>query len=554
MESNNDISDNKIDNSNEKSSEIILSNYNNIVEQLYEKYKNDEYMRQRFHYHMTCLLSTTLENECKNHEKRIIRTDYLTNEHQQFIQVFLSENQYYFLPNNNCFYYYDGKNYSQVKEDIIQHQLLMTISKDKKLIEWKYRTKTSVIKQIKERHLFKSIPESDTIQNVLSLLHPNIFSDKNQAKYFLTILGDNILKKSNDFVFLIKPKAKKLLAEIDSIVYIYTAFTNITSNFVTKYHENYDYKNCRLLKMRSSLGVDVWRNMLTKDIIDIVCVAAHYSQRFGNAENFIQNVSNDDVLKSYTLFLTNNTTSSIVDTFCEHCIQTYDVNTYTSAESKMKSKLTISWKNMHYIWKLFISKLSLPSAIYLTLLKTILKERFQYDETTDTFYGVTSKYLPCVSDFIHFWENNIYAASQENEFELDELCVLFKKWTSENSTISLSNGTISETDVLKILNHFFPSIEVFDNKYILGISCTMWDKNTDIYNALVTLKETYHTKSMLEDNHALIAFDEAYDFYFQKNKPTSKYIASKKYFEKYLYLNLSDYIAYEKFISSSWYL
>jgi hypothetical protein len=546
MESNNDISDNN-------SREIILSNYNDIVEQLYDKYKNDEYMRHRFHYHMTSLLSTTLENESKNHEKRLIRTDNLTNEHQQFIQIFLSENQYYFLPNNNCFYYYDGKNYSQIKEDIIHHQLLMTISKDKKLIEWKYRTKTSVIKQIKERHLFKSIPESDTIQNVLALLHPSIFADKNQAKYFLTILGDNILKKNNDFVFLIKPKAKKLLAEIDSIAYIYTAFTNITSNFVTKYHENYDYKNCRLLKMRSSLGVDVWRNMLTENILDIVCVAAHYSQRFGNAENFIQNVSNDDVLKSYTLFLTNNTTSSIVDTFCDHCIQSYDVDIST-VDTKLKSKLTISWKNMHYIWKLFISKLSLPSAIYLTVLKTVLKERFQYDETTDTFYGVTSKYLPCVSDFIYFWENNIYSASQDNEFELDELCVLFKKWTSENSTVSLSNGTISETDVLKILNHFFPSIEIFDKKYILGISCSMWDKNTDIYNALVTLKETYHTKSILEDNHALIAFDEAYDFYFQKNKPISKYIASKKYFEKYLYSNLSHYIVYEKFISSSWYL
>ena len=82
----------------------------------------------------------------------------------------------------------------------------------------------------------------------------------------------------------------------------------------------------------------------------------------------------------------------------------------------------------------------------------------------------------------------------------------------------------------------------------------MWNKNEDIQHSLLSLKEHYNTKSMFEDNHTLIAFDEAYDFYFQKNKPTNKYIVSKRYFEKYLYSTMSNYIEYEKFISSSWYL
>jgi hypothetical protein len=210
---------------------------------------------------------------------------------------------------------------------------------------------------------------------------------------------------------------------------------------------------------------------------------------------------------------------------------------------------------MQYIWKLFISHFSLPSAIYLNQLKGLLKERYSFDESSDTFFNVTSKYLPCVQDFIQFWENTILVSSaNDNEFELDELCVLFKKWTTENSALSLSNGTIYESDVLKILNHFFPAVEVVDNKYILGISCSMWNKNSDIQETLCSLKEHYHTKSMFINNHTLIAFDEAYDFYFQKNKPISKYIVSKRYFEKYLYSTMSNYIEYEKFISSSWYL
>jgi len=523
-----------------------LEQYHAIVNELFEKYKDCDYMKQRINYHITTLLPSALETECKNYEKRIIRNDFLIHEHQQFIQVFLSENQYFYLPNNNCFYFYDGKTYSYVKEDIIHHQLLMTISNNKKLMEWKYRTKINVVKQIKDRHLFKSIPESDTIQSVLSLLHPSIFSDKNQAKYFLTIIGDNILKKNNDLVFLIKPKTKSLLADIENISYIYTGFTNITNNFVTKYHENYDYVNCRLLKMKTSIAVDMWKNMLSKYGIDFICVAAHYSQRYENSENFIHNVVGDEELKSYTFFLKNNSQETIVKKFCEYAIENQNAN-------DSNAKMTISWKNMQYIWKLFISNFSLPSAIYQASLKTMLKEIYYFDETNDTFYNVTSKYLPSVSDFIQFWENTISICSNDNEFELDELCVLFKKWTVENSAISLSNGTISESDVFKILNHFFPTVEVAENKYIHGISCNMWDKNADIHNALVSLKEKYTSKVLLEDNHTLIAFDEAYDFYFHKNKTTSKYIVSKRYFEKYLYSTMSNYIEYEKFISSAWY-
>jgi len=111
--------------------ESELRQYHNKITELFEKYKDNSYMKQRVHYHIMNLLSNTLEQERKNNEKRIIRNNFLTYEHKQFIQVFLSKNQYYYLPNNNCFYFYDGKNYSPVKEDIIHYQLLITISKDK---------------------------------------------------------------------------------------------------------------------------------------------------------------------------------------------------------------------------------------------------------------------------------------------------------------------------------------------------------------------------------------------------------------------------------------
>ena len=83
-----------------------------------------------------------------------------------------------------------------MKEDDIVYNLLSTVSYDNKsLIDWKHKTKISLLKKIKERSIFSVIPESKTIQYVLNLLTPTYFLTKNEAKYFLTCIGDNILKK-----------------------------------------------------------------------------------------------------------------------------------------------------------------------------------------------------------------------------------------------------------------------------------------------------------------------------------------------------------------------
>jgi hypothetical protein len=139
----------------------------------------------------------------------------------------------------------------------------------------------------------------------------------------------------------------------------------------------------------------------------------------------------------------------------------------------------------------------------------------------------------------------------EQEIEIDEICYLFKKWTQDNHLITISNGNIYENDVIKILKHFFSSIKVVDNKYIIGVYSNMWNKNVDINNSLILLKEYYNNK-----NNGHIHFDDAYDFYCKfcnKNKNNIKFIISKRYFEKYLYLNISNYITHDNFISSEWY-
>lgn len=540
----------------ETQSEIKLQE-NCIVSlnELFKFYENDDYMLQRIYTHVHNYLPNTLKNEKVNHEKRVTRTHYLSNEQQIFIQIFLSKNNFFHLLNNGYYYEYNGKNYSIVKEDDITHKLLSSISKERILLDWKHKTKINVIKLIKERSLFNSIPETDTIQNVLNFIYPSLFLSKTQAKYFLTIIGDNILKKNTHLLFFISQNMKKLLVDLDSIAYLSIGNTSTTHNFVTKYHENNSYENYRLLKMNDAYSQETWKDQLKKIGLDLLCVAIHYSKRYENSDIFLENKS-DEEFKNFALYLRSNSQPKIIECFCEKFLRKVDDN-----------KSTIHWKNLHFIWKQFLSANHLPNMIYSNSLKASLKEIYTYDEDNDSFTNMTSKYLPIESDFIKFWEKTIQVVenSEDNiqhdnstesdvemfdELEVDEICMLFKLWTQKDANEKMiSNGNIHEENVVKILKHFFPEVEIIENKYVLNVSCSIWNKKNSIEKSFDFIKNEVKANHSL----ALISFDDAYNYYYKFcYSQSNKLIVSKRYFEKFLYSKISKYIVYEKFIETNW--
>ena len=348
---------------------------------------------------------------------------------------------------------------------------------------------------------------------------------------------------------------------------------NLAHNIMTKYHEAHTYENCRLLKITDNISVDIWKSMLNKDGLNLLCVAAHYSNRYGNSENYFTNKQNEFV--NYTLYLKNNSQQTIMDQFCSHSLETVlppPVSTPPNVAFGVTS-FSINWKNMHFIWKQYISHHSYPSMIYSNTLKSLLKERYNYDETTDTFCNVTSKFLPYVGDFIHFWEKTIVIQEPEpepepglelgpglnyfdNEIEIDELCDLFAKWARENGDSVRSNGTINEHDVLKILSHFFPLVNVIDNKYIVDVTSTMWNKVEDIKSSLDLYKASTSKNNTDESNSYLISFDVIYDAYcaycYNKTNKATKFVISKLYFEKYVRVLLAPFVEFDTFLSSKW--
>ena len=67
------------------------------------------------------------------------------------------------------------------------------------------------MKTIKENSLLDSVPESITIQNVINALYPTLFSTKCAAKYFLTVLGDNMLRKNNNHIHYVPLYSKTFI-------------------------------------------------------------------------------------------------------------------------------------------------------------------------------------------------------------------------------------------------------------------------------------------------------------------------------------------------------
>ena len=599
------------------------NDYMKIIEDLYTKYKNYPYVLHRLNIHIENL-PATLEQEAENYEKRQNRNALLNNEQKTFIQVFLKKHQYFYHATNNTFFEYDNKHYSKIKEDDILYNLLTGISKDDILIQWKYKTKANVIKIIKERNLLKSIPETYTIQRVLKFLSPAIFKTKNETKYFLTILGDNILKKKNSNIYLTNSATKKLLNEIDNLASIFLGLNNVNGNFITKYHENNDYENYRLINTVDAISIEFIQEIVRKLGLDLLCVGSHYSTRYSNSDYFLETKIEDE-LKTRVLFLKMNTPKTIIDAFCEQYIeQLHEVNQLIYGNGNMKPQYSITWKNMNFIWKKFISNLGIPNVMFYNTIKNMMKERFEYDENEDAFNNVTSKYLPVVSEFIRFWDDSIVyeanvvidaslqIASQQsplcspidyymlnnynvsanehmdeftNELEIDEILVLFKHWCKTNIS---SISTFYETDIIKILRHFYPHIKITNDKFISFLRCNFWNKNKDIDNSLEQLRGIYKK----QNKDVIIDFSDAYYFYavyvsnlngkskgtgetnegeteynnefeftmddepesLPEQEDTMKHIVvNKRYFEEYLKFSLSNYIVFDNFISTEWY-
>ena len=510
-----------------------MENSMQIVHNLYEKYKNDEKIINKINVFIE-QLPKTIENTDTNLQFKQLRKDKLTSESEIFINSFLNQKniEYFYITNTNTFIKYNNQHYEICKEDDLQYHILSSLSKNKQLASWKHKIKVRILKLIKERTIFKTIPDSFTIQFVLSKFL-KVFNNKNEIKYFLTILGDNILKKSDNINHIVSPSLKTLLKEISHNCNIY--FETIRSpddSFKYKYHDH-DYKLCRLIDLHNEAEIPSLTIELSKNnyLIDVICVAVHYSVRFDTSDNFLNNFCDDSRLVNHVSYLKNNTSEEIVAKFIE--------NNFRILERKTKS---FDWKIVLFLWKQYLEFNKLPNIIFQSNLKNMLIQKLKYDENADKFLNVTNKYFTFIEEFFSFWKENI-TTDFDQEYEIDELTQIFKNHYQKNKT------TVTKKNIYKIINYFYPNIEISDDNNVMNISCSLWNKNSELDVFLSFFKN----KINFEISVYKISFYDMYTEYCKQCSSSYNYIVSKKYFDKYIIDNVNEqFIVDDSFILSSW--
>ncbi len=498
------------------------------LDALIAKYEKNEYVFEKLCNHINKTLPTLLEAAENTHTTREKRKKELTLGTDEFIEKFLLRKRYFYCNQNELFVNYDGMHFSPYSEDNIQHDILTQITLKQNLRPWKHRIKNTIIKRIKDLSPLMAIPESKTIQNILKLLTPTIFVTRNHAKYFLTVIGDCLLSKTDkgtQLIYITSNSLKELVREISV-----QAYTNFGINNIDKYikykHYGHDFWTSRLLSIDSNIKIssDFVCNFC-KYALDIFCVAAHYSNRFGSADGFLYKCSNT-ILVDHALYLHRNTTESIVEAFLKECM--------LPCESG-----SIKTKSIRFIWKKWLEKQKVPNIIFYDTLNTLFKNKLQYDEQNDSYHNITSSHLPEVASFLQFWDKHMQEDVCELELEIDEISSLFKKWAGKNF-----NG-VEDAFLIELIRHFYPDVGIDEDKYILNIKCNLWDKRQEVIDCLEIIKISSDKENQCKSLY------EIYEFYLKTQEADC--VVSKRYFEKIANEIIGDNIDKDGLISEDWF-
>lgn len=470
------------------------------IKDLYTYYSGDEFAESKIHEFITVVLPSKIDAIVVDKFKREVRREHLCCISNKFIQAFLSDKQqYFYIPNTDTYVCYNGVTYTTISIDSILHAVLKSIKLpiNKELVQWKYKIKTHIMKLIKERNLLKNIPESVTIQNVISMLTSTICVDKPHAKHLLTVIGDNVLGKINNNYYFINEEFKPFMHTIVSMTFaIFKCAFNPVSRF--KYRFNYAYHKtdtARVMHFVSPGCLNIWRSLMKTHFLDFINVAAHYSVRFGSADASLQSP-----LKEKVFYLRERGIDTIIQEFIEDNL---DV---TKCDDD-----TIDIKRMYCIWKSYLRENEIP----IILNSVELTDKIgNFNVESGLFMGIKCKRNKLISRFIDFWKTTIVDDVEETFLEVGELYTLFVEWSKYNE--------LNEDELIDIIKDF--GVDLIDNKYMDGKKCILWDKRGDVMRFINTISSDGYI-----DNEDVKVVYKKYCMWCKAQTPNAK-IVSINYF------------------------
>lgn len=480
------------------------------ITQLYNKHKKSPKTIEKLTYYVEKQLPVLLDKYDAQEKRRI----YLERESKHYINSFLShpEFQYFYIKNTDTFIEYNGCDYKIIPEDNLWFKILNDITEKKTLLEWKQQIKSQIIEKIKKKKILVSIPESQTIQNMINFFTPILFSNKEKVKYFFAIIGDNILRKSSQNNYFVQEKSKDFFEILENLSgYYFDNNLNITNNFKFKYRGQ-AYNNSRLIYFNNNIkNKSVWFSFIKENFLNFIVLCSHYSTRYVNAENYCLQRNNS--FKNEIYFLKNNTKEQIVNNFIQKYTDDYSGNKVHSTD-------------MQFLWNMFLKEKNIENIIYKVELENILRNKLTY--SSGHYLNINTTYQDKIKVFKTFLDKYIIY-DDDDELEISEIHKIFQNNNEYN---------ISENLLEQLINHY-TSYRSEDGKTIKNISCNLWNKQQEILEAFENkFNKTEIVQGTL--NNYITIFD-TYILYCKYSNNNNKILTvSKKYFEKYVIKLIPD--------------
>lgn len=476
------------------------------ITELYKLYKSSPKLLEKLDFYITKQLPVILENLNEQEKKTL----FLEKESKKYINDFLTngERQYFYIKNTDIFIIYDNKNYNIINEDDLWMEILTDITSKEILLDFKQKIKNTIIEKIKKNELFPTIPESHTVQQIINFFTPILFNSKEDVKYFMSVLGDNILNKKINLYYFVPIESKDFFDTIESLAQYYFGTKLNLTNCIRYRYRGEDYKSSRIIYFKKIIkNKSFWLPFLKENLFNLLVVSTHYSTRYVNADNYVNKQNTN--FKNKIFYLKNNTKTSIIHDFmCEMA------NSGTEDDK-------ISFNNIYFLWKIYLKKKNIPNIILKSEFETILKNRFTYNNNHLT--KIKSVYLRNIKLFKKFWQANVIK-DDNDEIEISELYTLMINWLEKDN---YDNINFTEENLQDMIEYFYNDVTIDTNKFLLGIKCKKWKKQEDIL-------EAFQNKFNKDISNDLLIYD-AYVLYCKYSNNNGKLLTvSKKYFYKYI--------------------
>lgn len=506
------------------------------IENMLTKYKDNEMALSKIQSICTDIL-TTIDAYMQQQSNREEKLNKLRERSESFITSFLDTTPQYYYFQNNTFVVYDGEKYVLTSEDNISNRIVMLLSNDNELACRKHKIKSTIIKRIRDRGTSLAVPSSQTIQNVLHPLYPSVFETRNETKYFLTIIGDVLAKKPCELTYFVHHRAKEFIDYLLSGLTFLKASSASSLSTLFKYKfQNHAFLTSRIIRIQGSGDTLYYPNI---NILDVFFVAQYYSNRYGNADSLLQQMSFNNVAQHAMILANLENEKNIVEWFAKEAfVQNSNSNSNSNStnNTETQSWVCIDVKTIQFMWKRFCQKMKIPNVIQSNAIIPLLLEiepyKNAYDKDLKCFIGYSGnkQYNPAVGLFNEFWDDTITTFTQtENadyefkQLEIDELAILFNSWVRKRGIQNSRNGfsMLDEDEIISCIKHFYPFVDIENGKYLNGVSCSLWDKQKDVFDYIETqIGLTQQTSDYL------------YRAYCNRTLRTQLCVASKGYFEK----------------------